>query len=90
MYAIYPATNFVAIVPSNTAKIQYDSRNVMARAIYVGVGGDIACRSADGTSVVFKDVPTGSVLPIATDQVFSTGTGATNLVALLDNNEQLN
>jgi len=90
MYAIYPAANYVAIVTSDTAKIQFDSRNVQARGIYVGVTGNITVVDPKGATVAFLGVPAGTVLPISTDQVMATGTTATDLVALLDNNEQLN
>lgn len=52
------------------------------RAIYVGTGGDIVLVMADGTSVTFKNVPTGMILPVTGNLIKSTGTTATNLVGL--------
>ena len=60
------------------------------RALYVGATGNIAVRMADrsptlggdGTTVIFNSVPAGFVLPIQVDQVLSTGTTASSIVAL--------
>ncbi|UNA00764.1 hypothetical protein ZHS_8 [Edwardsiella phage vB_EpM_ZHS] len=53
-----------------------------ARALYVGVGGNIAVTMADGSTAVFSNVPGGSVLPIRCTLVAASGTTATNLIAL--------
>jgi len=54
----------------------------ITRALYVGVSGDIAVRMADqGTVITFTSVQAG-ILPIQVDQVLSTGTTATNILAL--------
>jgi len=70
-----PATDAVAIV-INTP---YDTP---ARAIFVGVGGDVSVVTRLGTTVVFKNVPSGAVLPVASTNVTTANTTATNLVAL--------
>ena len=52
-------------------------------AIYVGVGGDVKVKDAAGTTVTFKNVPTGSILPLANvELVYLTDTSATDLVGL--------
>lgn len=57
---------------------------VLPRAIYVGVSGDITCRSAMGTvDLVFKAVPAGSTLPFAARYIRATGTTATNMIGLI-------
>ena len=53
-----------------------------SRGIYVGVGGDITLTTRRGTSLLFKSVPTGTVLPVQAQLVAGTGTTATNLIAL--------
>lgn len=52
-------------------------------AIYVGVGGDVKVKDSAGTTVTFKNVPTGSILPVANvELVYLTDTSATDLVGL--------
>lgn len=53
-------------------------------ALYIGVSGDVAVNMTQGNgivTVVFKAVPVG-ILPIQVTQVLSTGTTATNVLAL--------
>lgn len=69
------ADNAVAITPSDSAEIQYP------RGIYVGVSGDVAVLMRGGGNVVFKAAPVG-VLPIRPIKVLSTGTTATDMLAL--------
>lgn len=53
----------------------------VCRAIYVGVGGD-ATITVDGVDVLYKNLPSGALLPVQATQVKSTNTTATNMVAL--------
>ena len=54
-----------------------------ARALFVGVGGDVvAILKGDAASVTFKNVPAGSFMPVAARRVLATGTTATNILAL--------
>jgi hypothetical protein len=74
-----PANGAAVITPNNSADL-----TVYARAIYVGVGGNITVDMTDsGTNITFLAVPQGTILPIQVKRVYSTGTTATNLVALL-------
>ena len=73
-----PNNSFRAVTPSDT----YPIKEGPARALYVGVTGDVTAVNENGVAVTFSNVPTGAVLPIATSQVNATGTTATNLVAL--------
>lgn len=53
------------------------------RALYVGTGGDLAVVMADQSSnVTFKNVPSGSILPVRVWSVQSTDTTATDILAL--------
>ena len=51
------------------------------RSLYIGTGGNLAVRMADGQSVTFTNVPAG-IFPIQVDIVSLTGTTASNIVAL--------
>lgn len=52
------------------------------RGLYVGGAGDVAIRMASGASITFVAVPVGSLMTVQGDMVLSTGTTATNIVAL--------
>lgn len=57
------------------------------RAIYVGGDGNVACEMFDPTNnklatVTFVGLVAGIVLPVRTKKILSTGTTATNIVAL--------
>lgn len=78
LQAMVPDTSFRAVTPSDTLKI----KGGVARALYIGVTGDVAAVNENGVSVVFVGVIAGNILPIVTSQVMATGTTATNIVAL--------
>lgn len=72
-----PAQNAAAITPNDST----DLTNY-ARALYVGVTGDIVVDLVQsGSSITIKAAPVG-ILPISVKRVRSTGTTATNLLAL--------
>ncbi len=52
------------------------------RAIYVGGAGNISVYTSANTTVVFNNCQAGTVLPIKVKRVNTTGTTATNLIAL--------
>jgi len=65
------------------AVMPHDSNNLVrgkCNAIYVGVTGDVTA-VIGGAAVLFKAAPVG-ILPISATRVNSTGTTATNMVAL--------
>jgi hypothetical protein len=51
------------------------------RGLYIGVTGDVAVRHTDGATVTYKAAPVG-ILSVQVDRVLSTGTTATDIVAL--------
>lgn len=51
-------------------------------ALWVGTGGTVKVTLADGGTVSFTNVPSGSVLPVAASVVWSTGTTASAIIAL--------
>jgi len=57
-----------------------DLANV-ARAIHVGVGGDVKVDTQSGETVTFKNLASGARLVGFFQRVYSTGTSATDLVA---------
>jgi hypothetical protein len=73
-----PASNGFAITPMDNVLLTANPRG-----IYVGGTGDLTVVLAqDQQQVLFKAVPTGSLLPIAVCCVMATGTTATNLVGV--------
>lgn len=70
-----PADNQVAITPSDSTDLAFNSR-----AIRIGVGGTLVVTPAGGGSDVTYTVYNGEVLPIRVSRVKATGTTATNLV----------
>lgn len=52
------------------------------RGLYVGTGGDITVVNLQGNSVVFANVPDGTILPIRITAVKATGTTASDIVGL--------
>ena len=72
-----PADNAAAVTPNDSV----DLTNI-ARALYIGTGGDVKITTAGGDTVTLNDVQGGSILPIRTKRVFSTGTTASNMVAI--------
>ena len=67
----------VAVTPHDTTLIA----GGICRALYVGVSGNISALMADGTTGTFLSVPIG-ILPVQVQRVNSTGTTATDIVAL--------
>ena len=74
--SVAPAQEAVAVTPN-------DSTVVLFRALYVGVGGDLAVRmQKDSSAVTFVGVLAGTILPLAVTRVMSTNTTATDIVGL--------
>lgn len=85
--SIEPAFQFSSVTPSDTAKLTYinsDGETEVRRckALFIGGDGNVAVKDDAGNSVTFTGVAGGSVYLISTDQVLSTGTTATSIVAL--------
>lgn len=75
-----PGNGGVALTKSDTDDLVHSSRG-----IYVGVAGDLTVNFANniggGTGVLLKAVPVG-YYPFRISRLWSTGTTATNVVAL--------
>lgn len=74
-YQSVPSGNAAAITANDTTVIPD------LRSIYVGTGGNLQVKF-NGTTVLFKNVPSGAILPIAPTIVMSTNTTAADLVGL--------
>lgn len=66
----------VAVTPSDATVL------APTRGIYVGVAGNVAVKLLNGTTVTFTAMASGIIHPIRATQVLSTGTTATNIVAV--------
>lgn len=69
-----PATGFIAVTPSDTTIIG-------CRALFIGTSGNLTLDSANQSNVVFKNVPSGTVLPVQALRV-KAATTALDIVAL--------
>lgn len=77
-----PARHVVAITPSDSADLADTPKG-----IYVGTGGDLALIAAgapaNAAAVVFRNLPSGALLPVRTRRIAATGTTAADLLALV-------
>lgn len=72
-----PASNAFVVTPADGSNLTH-----AARALFVGGAGDIRVDTLGGDTVTFASVLAGSILPVRVLKVYSTGTTATNLVAV--------
>lgn len=72
-----PGEDAVAVTTSDSVNLTRT-----ARALYIGVGGNVVVVTASGTVVTFANVQTGTVLPVRAARVNTTNTTATNIVAI--------
>ena len=73
-----PARNGFSITPNDGIDL-----SVVCRSLFIGGGGDVSIILAnDSSSVVFKNIPTGSVLPVFAKRVEATLTTATDILGL--------
>jgi len=73
-----PAIGASAVTPNDSTDLSQPSR-----ALFVGGAGNLTVDMTNGDNVVFTGVLAGSVLPFRVKRVYSTGTTATNIVALI-------
>jgi hypothetical protein len=72
-----PASDALEVVPNDSADLA-----TTARAIYVGGAGDVKIDTVRGSTVTFRGVLAGYEIPVRTRRVHSTGTTATNMIAM--------
>lgn len=77
-----PARRVAVVVPSDSIDLPDTPKG-----LYVGTGGDItliAVGAPTGAAgVLFRNIPSGSLLPVRTRRVTATGTTASDIVALI-------
>ena len=71
-----------AIATTATSVSPNDNTEVAYHGIYVGTGGIVTVQMRSGPTVIFKNVASGSILPISVIKVFATGTTATDMIGL--------
>lgn len=74
---IDPADRAVAVTPSDSADL-----TEVTRGLYVGASGDVKVDMANGDTVTFVAMAAGVVHPLRVRRVYSTGTDATDIVAV--------
>jgi hypothetical protein len=71
-----PAAQAAAVVPSDTANLPTSSKR-----LWVGGSGNVKLTTVGGSTVTYLAVPAGTYLQVRAQQVFATGTTATNIIA---------
>jgi len=71
-----PSPDGFSVTPSDTVDLTRT-----ARALYIGVTGDVKINTPEGNALTFKNVPVG-IFPVQASRVFSTGTDASEIIAL--------
>ncbi|PVX28991.1 spike base protein, RCAP_Rcc01079 family [Sphingomonas pokkalii] len=73
-----PATRAVAVVPSDGTPLPD-----IPKGLYIGTGGTITMRGVNATAdTVWKNVASGTILPLRAQYVRASGTTATDMLAL--------
>lgn len=72
-----PATGAASVTPHDTNQLAGGT----CRALYIGTTGNVKVTMANGNEVTFSSVAVG-ILPISVKLVWSTGTTASNILAL--------
>jgi len=73
----HPAERAISVTPHDSNELANYSRG-----IYCGVSGDVKVTTVYGDTVTFVGLAAGIVHPIRAKIIFSTGTTATNIVAV--------
>ena len=75
---VAPAVRAAAVAPHDVNALAE-----VPKALFVGTGGDLTMRGAEGAAdVLFRNVPAGAVLPFRALYVRASGTTAQDIVAL--------
>lgn len=75
--ATVAARKALAITPTDGVTLP------VTRSLYIGTGGTLVVRMAEDEALAtFTNVPSGFVLPLQVMEIRSTGTTATNILAL--------
>jgi len=74
-------TTGVVVTPSDAVDITGSTANTPA-TLFVGTAGDIEVITLGGSTLVLKNIPAGSFLPIQVTRVKATLTTASDIVAI--------
>ncbi|MZH02499.1 MAG: hypothetical protein F3745_03625 [Nitrospinae bacterium] len=73
-----PARNGFSVVPDDGTDLP-----VNCRSLFIGGEGDLsAILVGDSSSIIFKNIPQGTILPVSVKRVLSSLTTATEIVGL--------
>lgn len=85
-YQKLQASRASLVTPSDTINIpsvsSEDGKGNNGCLLYVGTGGDLKVLTIGGDEVTFVGFPNGGFLPVNVIRVFSTGTTASDILAL--------
>ncbi len=83
----FQAYNAQDVTPNDSVDIQWQGAtlgtNNSGPSLYVGGAGDVKVTMVGGQTVTFVGVPAGTFMPIQVKRVWSTGTSATSIVAIM-------
>lgn len=72
-----PGEDVVEVTPSNDSDLP-----ILARGLWIGIGGNVKVTAKGGGTVTFTNVPGGIILPVRARRVHLTGTTADEIVAI--------
>lgn len=79
----HPSPTYPSFPNGARAVVQSNTLNMVTPAIiYVGGGGNVRVTTFNGDDVTFVGVLAGAVLPVQVVRVWTTGTTATNMLAI--------
>ena len=82
-YQKLQANRAVAVTPSNTANISDSTEAAKSGVVlYIGTKGNLKVLTVGGDEVTFTNIQDGSFIPVQVLRVYSTGTTASNIIAL--------
>ena len=84
-YQKLQAYRAAAVTPSDTVDIPSVSTATgknFGCCLYVGTAGDIRVLTVGGDTVTFVGINTGAFIPVQVKRVYTTGTTASNILAL--------
>ena len=80
--AVTPSDTLDILNPGGDAAVTPQSPRPLGCVLYVGGAGDLVVETIGGDVVTFAGVLAGSFIPVQVRKVLSTGTTATNILAL--------
>lgn len=82
-YQKLQANRAVAVIPNNTVNVSEETEAPKSGVVlYVGTKGNLKVLTVGGDEVTFTNIQDGSFIPVQVLRVYSTGTTASNIIAL--------